>query len=61
MPTDQQIKKMNSDQSNSSASNTNQNIPFCLQRIFFNLQLGKFCGNAVRTHELLQAFGWGNN
>lgn len=31
-------------------------IPFCLQRIFYNLQLSdqKF----VRTVELLQAFGW---
>ena len=32
-----------------------------MQRIFFNLQMGKRCGDAVRTHELLQAFGWGHN
>ena len=31
-------------------------IPFCLQRIFYNLQLGN--ASFVRTHELLQAFGW---
>ena len=31
-------------------------IPFCLQRIFYNLQLGN--SSFVRTHELLQAFGW---
>ena len=33
-----------------------KSIPLCLQRIFFNLQEGQ---TAVRTHELLAAFGWG--
>ncbi|CDW77585.1 ubiquitin carboxyl-terminal hydrolase 12-like [Stylonychia lemnae] len=32
-----------------------KSIPFCLQRIFYNLQTGK---EAVRTFELLNAFGW---
>lgn len=32
-----------------------KSIPFCLQRIFYNLQTGK---DAVRTYELLAAFGW---
>ena len=31
-------------------------IPFCIQRIFYNLQLSS--SDTVRTHELLQAFGW---
>jgi hypothetical protein len=30
-----------------------------MQRIFFNLQLGN--SQYVRTHELLQAFGWTGN
>jgi hypothetical protein len=30
-------------------------IPFCMQRIFYNLQTGV---HAVRTFELLAAFGW---
>lgn len=30
-----------------------------MQRIFWNLQLGQ--AQNVRTHELLQAFGWRNN
>ena len=34
-------------------------IPFCLQRIFYNLQLGT--SQAVRTYELLKAFGWTND
>lgn len=33
-----------------------KSIPFCLQRIFYNLQTGK---RPVRTIELLNAFGWG--
>lgn len=32
-----------------------KSIPFCLQRIFYNLQTGK---GPVRTIELLSAFGW---
>jgi ubiquitin carboxyl-terminal hydrolase 7 len=32
-----------------------KSIPFCLQRIFYNLQTGK---EPVRTFELLNAFGW---
>lgn len=32
-----------------------KSVPFCLQRIFYNLQTGK---QAVRTFELLNAFGW---
>ena len=36
-----------------------KSIPFCLQRIFYNLQLGS--AESVRTFELLQAFGWTNN
>lgn len=32
-----------------------KSIPYCLQRIFYNLQTGK---NPVRTYELLNAFGW---
>lgn len=38
-----------------------QSIPFCLQRIFYNLQNEGFTHKPVRTHELLQAFGWTNN
>jgi ubiquitin carboxyl-terminal hydrolase 7 len=33
-----------------------QSIPFCIQRIFYNLQTGS---GAVRTIELINAFGWG--
>lgn len=32
-----------------------KSIPFCIQRIFYNLQTQK---TAVRTIELLSAFGW---
>lgn len=32
-----------------------KSIPFCLQRIFYNLQNGV---NSVRTIELFRAFGW---
>ena len=32
-----------------------KSFPFCMQRIFYNLQTGK---KAVRTFELLNAFGW---
>jgi hypothetical protein len=32
-----------------------KSIPFCIQRIFYNLQAGK---RPVRTFELLNAFGW---
>ena len=32
-----------------------KSIPFCMQRIFYNLQTGK---GAVRTFELLNSFGW---
>jgi ubiquitin carboxyl-terminal hydrolase 7 len=32
-----------------------KSIPFCIQRIFYNLQTGK---KPVRTFELLNAFGW---
>lgn len=32
-----------------------KSIPFCLQRIFYNLQTGSV---PVRTFELLNAFGW---
>eukprot|EP00347_Sterkiella_histriomuscorum_P012213 403369461 len=32
-----------------------KSIPFCLQRIFYNLQTGR---EPVRTFELLNAFGW---
>ena len=33
-----------------------KSIPNCLQRIFYNLQTGE---DAVRTVELMTAFGWG--
>jgi ubiquitin carboxyl-terminal hydrolase 7 len=36
-----------------------KSIPFNLQRIFYNLQLGK--QDTIRTVELLHAFGWTNN
>jgi ubiquitin carboxyl-terminal hydrolase 7 len=32
-----------------------KSIPFCLQRIFYNLMSGK---KPVRTIELITAFGW---
>lgn len=32
-----------------------KSFPFCMQRIFYNLQTGK---RPVRTFELLNAFGW---
>ena len=32
-----------------------KSIPFCIQRIFYNLQTGKA---PVRTFELLNSFGW---
>mmetsp|Transcript_29998 Transcript_29998/g.29240 ORF Transcript_29998/g.29240 Transcript_29998/m.29240 type:complete len:88 (+) Transcript_29998:434-697(+) len=35
-----------------------KSIPFCIQRIFYNLQSGK---EAVRTIEMLKAFGWDVN
>lgn len=38
-----------------------KSIPFCLQRIFYNLQHEYLCNKTVRTHELLQSFGWTNN
>jgi hypothetical protein len=31
-------------------------VPNCLQRIFYNLQFGS--NNPVRTIELIKAFGW---
>ena len=40
--------------------NLEKSIPFCLQRIFYNLQLASR-DKYVRTHELLQAFGWDIN
>ena len=33
-----------------------KSIPFCMQRIFYNLQTNKDL--SVRTYELLNAFGW---
>jgi ubiquitin carboxyl-terminal hydrolase 7 len=61
MPSSLQIERMNLGPSEKNLASHLENIPFCLQRIFYNLQLSKSFGNAVRTHELLQAFGWNNN
>jgi ubiquitin carboxyl-terminal hydrolase 7 len=53
------IYKMPTIQSTDSKANLEKSIPFCLQRIFYNLQVGS--AESVRTFELLQAFGWTNN
>ena len=50
----------------SNIRNEKEKIPFCLQRIFYNLQVNKEDDEndsdpkAVRTHEMLTAFGWDN-
>ena len=42
-------------QAEKESNNTNKSIVGCLQRIFYNLQVGM---ENVRTYELLKAFGY---